>query len=108
MVKLLVPVTDKISVTSAEAAALCSVSYEQINLWMKDCDFPALKIGERGGKHLILIADLKEWATRFKSFLSLVLMSYFFLNLSFWWYIGRVLFHVGSLNGTIKKAMSQM
>ena len=60
------------------------------------------------GKHLILIADLKEWATRFKSFLSLVLMSYFFLNLSFWWYIGRVLFHVGSLNGTIKKAMSQM
>ena len=64
MVKLLVPVTDKISVTSAEAAALCSVSYEQINLWMKDCDFPALKIGERGGKRLIPIADLKEWLSK--------------------------------------------
>ena len=49
MAKLMVPVTDKILVTPAEAAALCSVSYEQINLWMKDCDFPALKIGERGG-----------------------------------------------------------
>ena len=37
----------------------------------------------------------REFATRLERVLFLILVCYCFLNLSYWWYTGRVLFHVG-------------
>lgn len=51
----------KLCITVEEAAELASVSYDQIQQWAKDSDFPSMKIGARGGKRLIHLDSFNAW-----------------------------------------------
>nr|DAL98067.1 MAG TPA: Regulatory protein [Caudoviricetes sp.] len=51
----------KLCMTVEEAAEAASVSYEQIQKWAKDIDFPCFKVGQRGGKRLIHVEAFNNW-----------------------------------------------
>ncbi len=52
---------DKICITLQEAADLASVSYDQMQAWSEEYDFPSMKIGAKKGKSLVHLESLNEW-----------------------------------------------